>query len=233
MGEHRLQPGKYTPYETDIHVPMIVRGPGVPAGQTREQITANVDLAETFAELAGIPPLPFSDGRSLKGLLGANLPSAWRQAFLLEEFNTGEFLLPSESESQDPASLIGIREPPDAGDLAAANSPMPSYYGFQAHGYKYVEYETGEKELYLASDPYELHNSAIGMDKGIMASLATYLRTLQKCKGDSCRTADSVQPPPVPGANLVTSPGTPAKLSTAGPATPPGIGNSAGTRRAP
>src|SRR6185295_15787103 len=26
MGQHRLQPGKYTPYETDVHVPLLVRG---------------------------------------------------------------------------------------------------------------------------------------------------------------------------------------------------------------
>ena len=84
MGEHRLLPGKYTPYETDIHVPMIVRGPGVPAGLVRDQITANVDLAETFTELAGITQLPFSDGRSLVGLLLAAPISTWRQAFLLE-----------------------------------------------------------------------------------------------------------------------------------------------------
>ena len=56
MGEHRMLPGKYTPYETDIHVPLIVRGPGVPAGVVRSQFVGNVDLAETFADLAGVPP---------------------------------------------------------------------------------------------------------------------------------------------------------------------------------
>src|SRR6202022_1607864 len=89
MGEHRLLPGKYTPYETDIHVPLIVRGPGVPAGAVRRQLAGNVDLAETFADLAGVTPLPFSDGRSLKSLFGVTPPAAWRQAFLLEEFERG------------------------------------------------------------------------------------------------------------------------------------------------
>ena len=32
MGQHRIWAGKYTAYEEDVHVPLVVRGPGVPAG---------------------------------------------------------------------------------------------------------------------------------------------------------------------------------------------------------
>ncbi len=34
LGEHRLPPGKQTAFEEDIHVPLVVRGPGVPKGKT-------------------------------------------------------------------------------------------------------------------------------------------------------------------------------------------------------
>ena len=37
MGQHRFTQGKETAYEEDIAVPMIVRGPGVPADATRQQ----------------------------------------------------------------------------------------------------------------------------------------------------------------------------------------------------
>src|SRR5918999_1783792 len=53
MGQHRLDPGKYTPYESDIRVPLLVRGPGVPAGATSSALTSSVDLAPTIAALAG------------------------------------------------------------------------------------------------------------------------------------------------------------------------------------
>src|SRR3712207_8954197 len=48
-GEHRLSAGKWTAYEEDVRVPLIVRGPRVPAGRTLEHLVLNNDLAPTFA----------------------------------------------------------------------------------------------------------------------------------------------------------------------------------------
>src|SRR3712207_421461 len=53
LGQHRLTTGKWTAYEEDIRVPLIVRGPGVPEGQNLEHLVLNNDLAPTFAELGG------------------------------------------------------------------------------------------------------------------------------------------------------------------------------------
>ena len=66
LGQHRLEPGKYTAYETDVHVPLLVRGPGVPAGGTVRALTSSVDLAPTLAGLAGTA-LPSGSGRPLPG----------------------------------------------------------------------------------------------------------------------------------------------------------------------
>jgi arylsulfatase A-like enzyme len=52
MGEHRLMPGKMTAFDTDIHVPLVVTGPGV-APQVINEIVENTDLCATFAEIAG------------------------------------------------------------------------------------------------------------------------------------------------------------------------------------
>ncbi len=44
MGQHRLRPQKATPYEEDVRVPLIVRGPGVPRGETLSgYLAGNVD----------------------------------------------------------------------------------------------------------------------------------------------------------------------------------------------
>ena len=83
LGEHRLV-GKGLPYEESIRTPLLVRGPGVPAEQSRGQLVANLDIAQTFAELSGVSPPANADGRSLARLLTENPPQEWREALLLE-----------------------------------------------------------------------------------------------------------------------------------------------------
>jgi hypothetical protein len=83
MGEHRLMPGKMTAYDTDIHVPLIVTGPGVAAGRTVDEIVQNIDLCPMFTEL-GFASTPNVDGRSLAPLLRGNKVEGWRTVALVE-----------------------------------------------------------------------------------------------------------------------------------------------------
>ncbi len=85
QGEHRLRKGKNRAYEESSHVPLFVRGPGVPAGSNTEKLALNTDFAPTFAELAGTEFA--ADGRSLVPLLGGEDPS-WRTSVLLERLPT-------------------------------------------------------------------------------------------------------------------------------------------------
>ena len=65
-GEHGMGPGKLLPFEETFRVPMYVRWPGVlPAGGVDPRIAANIDLAPTIYEAAGIEPTVEIDGRSL------------------------------------------------------------------------------------------------------------------------------------------------------------------------
>jgi arylsulfatase A-like enzyme len=88
LGEHRMLRGKQTAYETDIHLPLIVRGPGIAHGAHAGELVANIDLAPTFADIAKAHPADFVDGRSLLPILdgkgGPNLK--WRHAFLVEHW---------------------------------------------------------------------------------------------------------------------------------------------------
>src|SRR5215218_6139500 len=44
LGQHRLGAGKWTAYEEDIRIPLVVRGPGVPEGRTLHHMVLNNDL---------------------------------------------------------------------------------------------------------------------------------------------------------------------------------------------
>ena len=65
-------------YEPGLRVPLLIRGPGIRAGITPEQFTANIDLAPTFLDLAGLPVPDFMQGRSLAPLLKGDAPADWR-----------------------------------------------------------------------------------------------------------------------------------------------------------
>src|SRR5262245_64903486 len=69
MGEHRLMPGKMTAYDTDIRVPLIVTGPGVPAGRTIVEIAANIDVYATFTQLGGVAAPSSNDGHRLVAMV--------------------------------------------------------------------------------------------------------------------------------------------------------------------
>jgi arylsulfatase A-like enzyme len=64
-GEHRLPTGKTRIYEESIQVPLLMRGPGIPAGVSVDDLVINADLAPTIVEVAGANPGAVLDGRSL------------------------------------------------------------------------------------------------------------------------------------------------------------------------
>lgn len=53
IGQHRMQPGKECGFETDINVPLLVRGPGIRRNYVSQDVTSHTDLAPTFLSLAG------------------------------------------------------------------------------------------------------------------------------------------------------------------------------------
>jgi arylsulfatase A-like enzyme len=83
QGEHRRPEQKLWVYENSIKVPLIIRGPGVPAGKTRRQYVLNTDVAATILQWAGAVPGRTQDGRSLRPVL-TSATAPWRSAFLVE-----------------------------------------------------------------------------------------------------------------------------------------------------
>ena len=64
-GEHRIAQGKNLPYEPAVRVPLVIRGPRVPAGRRRTQVVANIDLAPSIVDAANARAGRTLDGRSL------------------------------------------------------------------------------------------------------------------------------------------------------------------------
>jgi len=80
-GQHRLE-GKSRPYEEAVRVPLLIRGPGFEPGTHDDRLAANIDLAPTILEAAGVPAELPVDGRPLQ----APRDEFDRSAVLLEVF---------------------------------------------------------------------------------------------------------------------------------------------------
>lgn len=200
MGQHRFQPGKTRAYEEDIRVPFIIRGPGIPAGQTLSgYLTGNVDLAPTFADLAGVSIPDFVEGRSLAPLFFGALPSPgnWRNAFFIEyylapEEETG--LLPPYQIYDFGTKLRGLAALTPF--LQEEGAVLPFYIALRTLRYKFVLHATGEQELYdLLKDPYELENLKKDADPALLQKFEDWARRLLTCAGETCRSIESEQPP--------------------------------------
>jgi N-acetylglucosamine-6-sulfatase len=175
MGQHRLGLGKQTAYEEDIRIPLMIRGPGVPAGVSRDEIVLNNDFAPTLMDLADLAPPASVDGRSFASLLDkvrSNDPASWRTAFEIRNWDSQKHETPYR-----------------------AVTPVPPYQAVRTQRYLYVEYESAEHELYdLRKDPYELRNLYDSADPDLISKLDSRLDALRDCARKDCRAAENAPP---------------------------------------
>lgn len=168
-GQHELTSGKLTAFDSDVRVPLVVRGPGVPAGRTIDRVVQNVDLRPTFEALAGARTPADVDGRSLLGLL-LDRPERrpWRTGALVEHH--GPDLDPTDPDLQGEAS----GEP-------------TSYEALRTRRWTYVEYRDGERELYDdRRDPLQRRNVVRRADPALLRRLHAELSRLRACHGAAC-----------------------------------------------
>jgi len=67
-------------YEPGLRVPLLASGPGIKAGNVPNALVANIDLAPTFLDLAGLPVPDSMQGRSVAPLLRGESPDDWRKS---------------------------------------------------------------------------------------------------------------------------------------------------------
>lgn len=160
-GEQRQtgdQGGKVWPYESSIHVPLIISGPSASVVQNGicNNIVTHVDITATIYALSGVKPPLTQDGISLVPYLtNPNAAPLRKYAFI-------EWL----------------------GD----DGIHYNFGTVRSKEWKYTEYATGEKELYnLLSDPFESTNLAGNSTyAATVAELSALVATGHSCVGASC-----------------------------------------------
>src|SRR5262249_8586056 len=86
---HRIEFKDYL-YDEGEHVPLVIRGPGVPQNTTRDQLVANIDIAPTIVSITGARPGRVMDGIDLLPLTqDPNVEN--NRTILFESFDIGSF----------------------------------------------------------------------------------------------------------------------------------------------
>jgi arylsulfatase A-like enzyme len=79
LGELGLYDKRFM-YEPGLRTPLLAAGPGIRAGVEPSAMVANIDIAPTLLDLAGIPIPDFMQGVSFKPLLQGETPAKWRKS---------------------------------------------------------------------------------------------------------------------------------------------------------
>jgi N-acetylglucosamine-6-sulfatase len=167
LGDYAMVQGKQTPFDIDIRVPLIACGPHVAKGSWQQAIVSNIDLAPTFAALAGAQLTSEPDGRDIQYLLRQQNTEKinWRNFAIIEHRRVNY-----------------DRNDPDRQE--AEDGRLPSYTALRFHKLLYVEYETGEISCYdVQNDPYELKNMASVLPVEEQKKLHSILLAAKNCGG--------------------------------------------------
>lgn len=173
LGEHRMLLGKEHPYQTDVSLPMYMKGPSVPQGKELLYPTTHIDITATLVELASLKIMgPKLDGLSFASAFFSNppQPEAWRE-FQFSEHHC------------DKLTWRKIRRP-------LSNITYNMWCD--------AKNSVGIEEVYdLGNDPWELDNivNKAGVGKNFSATEGPLAEFLWTCAGAECNspTAKKVQ----------------------------------------
>jgi arylsulfatase A-like enzyme len=129
-------------------------GPSIQGNIQVDNLVSTVDILPTLADLAGVKSVDNVDGRSLVPLLTNSAQvSGWRESIFAEL--------------------------PHIDNTWPWKSTPPSYQLMRTQKFKYIEYETGEREYYdLVNDPNEMENLYNTLSPETQTNLSLELRKL-------------------------------------------------------
>ena len=181
IGQHRLPPGKRCPYEEDINIPLIIRGPQVARGAKSHLATSHTDIVPTILHWAGVEAPKDLDGKVIPTSQQPDSLAGWEHT-QVEHWGIGK--KPRNKHYKRPFSTY-----------KAVRVMGEGYNLF------YSIWCTNEHEVYdMVTDPaqmenlYDKHNANIKIGgqnvglKQLVTRLDTLLLVLKDCKGQECRT---------------------------------------------
>ena len=170
FGEHGTVDHFLSAYQEVLRVPLIMRGPGVPAGRRVSAPVSHVDLVPTVLELAGAAPREDAEGLSLVPLLDGRDDAPYRQRPIYGEASGG---LSWES---------------------VAPGQFPVRRALRRDNWKLVhDKKSGRFELYdLATDPGEQHDRFDEMP-AIASRLADEMRERYDGFGSEAESGEEVE----------------------------------------
>jgi len=168
LGEHGWFDKRWM-FEESYRTPLLIEWPGITkAGSVNNDMVSNIDLAETFLDMAGVEIPADMQGRSIVPVLKGNTPSDWRKEHYYHYY-------------EYPGSHMVKR-----------------HYGISTERYKLIHYyyDIDEWELFdLVADPMEMKN--VYNDPSfteIRSDLHKKLSILMNKYGDSDALAKSFLP---------------------------------------
>ena len=175
--EHGRYSHGYALFEESVRVPLIVLGPGIAPGRVVDRNVSLLDVAPTLLELAGLPPEPAFEGRSLAPL--ASEPSLWSRIFATKEAPREDVIL----ELPATGSRWDLRAHA-RGIVRESTKLLVSV----ARPYQKVEEST---QIYdLAADPGESHPNPSTLDDELPALLAALRDRTQALASRAAETAE-------------------------------------------
>ena len=194
LGEQGVRQGKTLPYEPALHTPLLIRGPGIPAGQVRTDPFLSIDLAPTIMQMAGREIPASVDGEGLLDVAQFG-DHGWDRTVLV---NTGpRSVVRDTDESGVPV------DPEDPG-----GTDLRYLLGVRTPRYLYTHRANGFEELYDLGSPEQYVNLIDDPQYAtVVEELRSQLSRVRGCAGAGCHIVlpEDLRAPPG-GSQIAAAP---------------------------
>ena len=182
IGNHRLAAGKRCPYEEDINIPLLIRGPDVAQGVKSSIVNSHTDMAPTILKMLGLPLRDEFDGAPI-GYTADEVGSATKHELVNVEFwNSAD-------------AMAGLPPKDYYNNTYKALRLLSDEYSFL-----YTTWCTGENEFYdMVTDQQQMQNRLSTPSRGTASQyygrpeselfnrLNALLMVTKSCTQDACR----------------------------------------------